>query len=524
MAKVYRLSGDERYAEEWTKQYLDWIKKNPLLTPSKEEMDTMGIDMLKKMENVRFAWRTLEVSERIEVQTVLFLYFLKSEHFTPAFLTEFLLNFYRHAEHVRGNFSEKGNFLLFESQRMIYAGTIFPEFKQAEVWRNTGIDILNQEIKNQVYDDGFQYELDPHYHIHSIYIFVKAIKVADCNGFKNEFSDVYLHTVEKMIMAVIDISYPDYRLPCFSDNRQASKTEMLRDLRSWSELFPHNKYIRYMATEGKEGILPSHLSKSYPTAGFYVFRNGWGKDATIMILKAGPQAFWHNQPDNGTFEMYFKGRNFFPDSGCFVYGGDDKVNAERAWFRQTRVHNTLTLNKNNIENTNSKCLLWDADSAVEKLVIENQSYVDLTHRRAVFFVDKSFFVIVDEAEGNAIGDVAIHYQLSEGDVDVSPQQLKLNTRYHDNNNILIQGFGNKGTQLLQEEGWVSYVYRVKHKRPAISFLTHKNSTDTVRFITVIYPISDKTPKVSACFKSALQNNINVLLKINGKKYNLEAKW
>ena len=31
MGKAYRVSGQERYAEEWTKQYLDWIRKNPLV-------------------------------------------------------------------------------------------------------------------------------------------------------------------------------------------------------------------------------------------------------------------------------------------------------------------------------------------------------------------------------------------------------------------------------------------------------------------------------------------------------------
>ena len=31
MGKAYRVSGDEKYAAEWTKQYIDWIKKNPLV-------------------------------------------------------------------------------------------------------------------------------------------------------------------------------------------------------------------------------------------------------------------------------------------------------------------------------------------------------------------------------------------------------------------------------------------------------------------------------------------------------------
>lgn len=110
-----------------------------------------------------------------------------------------------------------------------------------------------------------------------------------------------------------------------------------------------------------------------------------------MTLKAGPPAFWHCQPDNGTFELYIKGRNFFPDAGSYVYGGGDKeVLKERDWFRQTMVHKTLTLNNANLDSTDTKCLLWQPNPDLDKLVLENPSYKGLTHRRSVFFVDQVF--------------------------------------------------------------------------------------------------------------------------------------
>lgn len=37
-----------------------------------------------------------------------------------------------------------------------------------------------------------------------------------------------------------------------------------------------------------------------------------------MVVKAGPKGEWHNQPDNGTFELWFNGTNLFPDTG-FTY-------------------------------------------------------------------------------------------------------------------------------------------------------------------------------------------------------------
>ena len=60
MGKAYRLSGDEKYAVEWTKQYIDWIKKNPLVKVDKKEYEMTGNNQLQDdVENARFAWRPL---------------------------------------------------------------------------------------------------------------------------------------------------------------------------------------------------------------------------------------------------------------------------------------------------------------------------------------------------------------------------------------------------------------------------------------------------------------------------------
>lgn len=129
---------------------MDWIKKNPLTTVEKEEYELVSAGEVKgNAENVRFAWRPLEVSNRLQDQTLQFLLFIPSKAFTPEFLTEFLINYHRHALHILGNYSDQGNHLLFEAQRMVYAGAFFPEFKEAAGWRESGINILNREIKNK---------------------------------------------------------------------------------------------------------------------------------------------------------------------------------------------------------------------------------------------------------------------------------------------------------------------------------------------------------------------------------------
>lgn len=116
--------------------------------PEEYELVSAG-EVKDNAENVRFAWRPLEVSNRLQDQTLQFLLFVDSPSFTPEFLTEFLVNYHRHALHILNNYSAQGNHLLFEAQRMVYAGAFFPEFKEAASWRESGISILNREIKSK---------------------------------------------------------------------------------------------------------------------------------------------------------------------------------------------------------------------------------------------------------------------------------------------------------------------------------------------------------------------------------------
>ena len=526
MGKAYYLSKDEKYAEEWTKQYIDWIKKNPLIEMDKKLYENVKDSRMKgELENVRFAWRPLEVSNRLQDQTSQFQLFLPSPSFTPEFLTEFLVNYHLHAVHILGNYSEVGNHLLFEAQRMICAGAFFPEFKDAQAWRTSGIEILNKEIKKQVYEDGGQFELDPHYHLAAINIFWKALETADLNGFKNEFPQSYLDTVESMIMFYMNVCFPDYTNPCFSDAKLTTKSSTIKDYKRWSKVFPENKAILYMATEGKQGELPDYLSKGFLKSGFFTFRNSWGMNATQMVVKAGPKAFWHCQPDNGTFELWFNGKKLFADSGSYVYDGKGEVREWRQWFRQTKVHNTLTLGEKNLETTQSVTKLWEPEGKIQKLVTENPSYKNLTHRRSIFFVDGKFFVIVDEAVGDANGVVGLHYQMPKGKINNSREDMTFVTDFEKGSNMKLQCFGPDGMTMKKEEGWLSTEYRKKIKRMNVSFNVKKDTDEAVRYITVIYPMEDSAsaPKLSAKFKTKKfeENKLAIEVKVNKEKWVLD---
>ena len=503
MGQAYKVTKDEKYAVEWTKQYIDWIIKNPYDDPDKE--------------NLGFSWRPLEVSDRLRKQPDMFMLFLDSPAFTPEFLTEFLVNYHKHAEHILANYSEHGNHLLFQAQRMIGAGCFFPEFKRAKTWSDSGVGILNREINLQVFEDGGHYELCPHYHLATINIFLEALETADINGLRELFPKNYIDKVESMIMYYGNLCFPDYENPCFSDAKTIHKDEMLRNYRRWSKVFPENEAIKYWATEGKSGKLPEYLSKGYLNTGTFIFRNSWGDDATQMVVKAGPPAFWHNQPDNGTFELWYKGHNLFPDSGAYIYSGDDEIMKWRRWFRRTDSHNTITLDNKDIDNTDSKTLLWDAEASTPVLVTENQGYEGFSHRRSIFFVDRKWFVIVDEAHGTASGTVNLNYQMPMGKIVFNTSNMTAATDFEDGSNMILKCFAPENTEMAISDGWHSPAYRTKVERKKISFNTTKAEGEVTRYITVIVPKDEPGDnlKITASFisKAFSQNSLSIQVKV-----------
>ncbi|MBQ9892138.1 MAG: heparinase II/III family protein [Bacteroidales bacterium] len=478
LGKAYRLTGDEKYAAEWVSEYLDWIEKNPL-----EGFDRERDSSMQEAPNVFFAWRPLEVSDRVERQIAQFTLMLPSESFTGAFLTRFLVNYHRHCVHLTGHFSATGNHLLFQAQRLLRASVFFPEFKDAASWRETSVGILSREISRQVYPDGMQNELDPHYHLEAVKLFADALGLVG----DGVFPDSYRETVYKMIRIIYNYSYPDYANPMFSDFH--GQHDMVPLYGKWRNLFPEDPMIEWLATGGASGKVPDYLSRAFSSSGFYCLRNGWTSDATVMVLKAGPPGFWHCQPDNGTFEYWRKGRNFFPDSGCYVYGGDAEILAMRNWFRQTSVHNTLTLNGKNLETTDSKLVSWLADSTGRaSFTVENPSYPGFIHQRSVDFRPDGTVLIEDTASGDGEGVVAIHYNLLPCIPEEDFIHHRISTAFPDGNNISIEVMSPSYITMERKEGRVSYAYRHYEDRPAYAFSAFKRSGESVTFVTLIRPV------------------------------------
>lgn len=480
LAMAYWHTGDEKYAREWGAQLLDWTRKNP------------------NDEEHKYAWRSIEAGIRGASWTGHFQRFIDSPSFTPEILVAFLNSCYDHASFLMTKYSTRSNWALMEAEGMAFIAITFPEFRDAVTWREEAIRRLNQEISLQVYPDGHQRELAIGYHMGCIGWFSRTLELAKMNGISDVFPDSYPRMIEKMCEVPMKLGHPDGTSAQFGDAWTGKPGQYRGRFREWADYYGRADFL-YMATDGREGKMPDSLAWAFPFSGLYSMRSSWKEDAICLVLKCGPDGGGHCQPDNGTFELYAGGRNLMPDGGSYIYSGDRE---NRAWFRQTKVHQTLTLNGENSQYA-PRLILWKPGENLDILVVENQSYENLAHRRSLFFVDKRYFVIVDEAIGTASGELDLHFQLAPGNAVADTENCAFQSAHESGWNVWVEAMGKKDLLLEEEEGQVSFLYTKKEPRPAYRFRTEKHAqTPCVRFVTVVDPFDREVPAIKALMRTA----------------------
>ena len=543
-AKLYRTSNDEKYIQSWIEVYSDWILQNP--KPEEEVKDIKP-------------WWQLQTASRLADQVELFEYYKNSINFTPDWLSIFLSSFADHCDYLaQYRYSEGGNVLATQGRALVFAGTLYPEFKNSQKWTETGFSYIG----NQFLNDGMHEELDLSYHIDVVNTCCDLIKLIDANNLNNQFASNIKNSLERAGSVIVQFTYPNYfegknfstsdytyrkfYVPGFNDTRQTSwnRSVLNKNFNTFYDLFPNNEEFKYMAGYGKSGgtcpnIEPTILKNS----GYYIFRNGWTKSSTVMILSnnnsgdAKLQAWSHNQPDNGTFELYHNERNFFPDSGVRDYysWSESEPNKRRATFRQSKMHNTLTLAGNNFTTTKGQYISSGKIDNAEVVVFENAGYPNLTHRRYVFFVEKKFFVIVDEGigEGTQEEAVQLHFNLCDGsdsEVIVETAKRGARTNFSDQNNILVRTVytndNNNTTTIKDTYGEVSYntIDKFTFSRPAYHLSMDKGDRTAARFLSVIYPTTEPTENINitgSMDDTYNPNGVsNITININDTSYEL----
>ncbi len=508
-ALVYRATEDEDYIENWKTVYRNWVDNSPVPEGAETSNTVTGSDV---------RWYGLQPSERLIDQCAIFYYFLDSENMTPGYFSFFLSEFAKTANIIMSNpygpASEGHNITLTQNKALFFACALFPEFANASTWENyclPNLEDLNQYV---FLNDGGPVERDFSYHLGNVSNFYDISLIANANNMT--LPSEYISNLEGACNFTVDMTYPDYSVDNFNDTRSARMTRSVlkRNFGYYYEMFPDSNKFRYMYTERADGSAPADLVQTYPETGYYMMRTGWTEDAAMIVIKNNPDGEWHCQYDNLTFGIYSNGVRFSPDAGSYSYdtGGD------RSTYAASGMHNVMIKDNGAISNgvnfdeetRSGEFLGHYSGSNYEVVVAQNDNYTDLTHRRAVFMVNKEFFVLVDEGYGAYSGLVKLLFKGgnpsgdnsgrdsfeiencqrngNEGTFDTS-LPVTMHTSLSGSSNIMYVTYPETtdGYDSNWTTGYFSDELAERTQRRNYEVCQTKPADDAVRFITVLYP-------------------------------------
>jgi heparan-sulfate lyase len=518
LASAYELTGDEKYARTFIDLTTDWIRKHPL-------EKTVSIDH-PVYEWTGYPWLDLQTGIRATNLCSSFKVFLHAKSFTPQFLAILLASLYDHQVKTENMPMGKiHNKAIFEQRGFINVIHTFPQYRDKTRWISISTGITCENLLAQTTTDGVQREWCGGYHSE---VYHDALEIY-CRVKELGYSmpDYYHERVRKMADYIFCISTPDLGFPMFGDTSrpkprsgERSRWELYDQLSDATEKFNDPKYKALADLDPAH--LPAYGSCAFPDAGMYAMRNSWKPDQVYMALHCSPPSInpWHDQPDNGTFELYAYGRWLMPDSGFFTYGHDAKA---RAWHRQTCVHPTITLDRKDT-NVTGRHLLWKSTKDQDVLWVENQSYQMFLHRRTVWFVDKSgdlpFFILLDEANSDAEGNLEIHFPMAPGEIVIDEARGRFTTGF-DDSNLLVQVSGRHPVSLSRESGWSSPEYGEREARTSVSALY--NGKSPFVFISLLVPYrGTKTPECRLLTDPGSilpgMNRVSLEIEIEGKRH------
>ena len=471
LARAYWHTRDEAYAADFVGQLRSWLDAYPQLDwrpPGK-----------------RTAWRsTLRAGIRMGGPWLnAFCSFVHSPSFSPTDCAGMLHSIAQHAEYLMKSRSG-GNWLLFESRGLFNLAVMFPEFRRAAEWRATAVERMVRELREQVYPDGAQMELTPHYHGGCMSSFYDSLSLAKRHDVLLPAD--FLGQLEKMFDYALYLAKPDGYTPMLNDSDHD-------DYRRWfergAELFGRQD-MRYRATEGAEGEAPRHTSYVFPFAGFYVMRSGWDREARYLLFEAGPYGLGHQHEDKLQIDVHAYGRSLLMDPGRYTYVGGPW----RRYFVGTESHCSVTVDGKGQNRRATDRSLWTVREPNDNVWISNEtfdfaagSYTDgygpgsqVIHVRKVLFVKDRYWIVSDRLfDEGAVREHEFASQFQFGNAGVTVDEARVAWSHNEDANLLVLpavpdqfAVDVVEGQTDPPRGWIGWSYHRNLKTPA-SMVTYR---------------------------------------------------
>lgn len=357
LALAFRLTGDARYRDALIDHTRDWLHQNPTgFGPNWACTMDVGI----RAANLGLAHAFLASPGEGA---------FKPSLWGADLAAELVCNLVAHGRFIGTHleWSEEltsNHYLADIAGLAVLACLLSPSVPEARNWLRFARDELAQEIKKQVYSDGWDFEASTAYHRLALECFLIPAILHERSD--EPMGQEYKERLRSMAGFVRDITLPSGAFPLIGDNDsgrflvlQPRPAENLNYILALSAAFLDNaalkparlmpapeipwllgeeSYRRFKALENRD----RPIAASYPDGGVWCLRSLDGLD--LLTFRLGPVGQGgnggHAHNDQLSVTIWFNGQPVVVDPGTACYTPDPK---KRDLFRSTRYHATVVL-------------------------------------------------------------------------------------------------------------------------------------------------------------------------------------
>ncbi|QIK69285.1 oligohyaluronate lyase [Erysipelothrix sp. HDW6C] len=345
---------------------------------------------------------------------------------------------------------------------------------------------LEQQLRIQVYDDGFHWEQSTMYHVEVMNYVMKAQRILE---------DSEIDTIlRRMADALMYQRTPDNKLVMFGDTDRSDLTTIMTQC---AYVLKDGRYLNFGDSMDISSLIYLNIplvpleSESITLrsfdghdSGMYTTRSDWSNNANFTLFTNGSLGSGHGHCDNLHYATYYKGDPVLVDSGRFTYRED---RMERTFLKSMAAHNSVILDDNPIAQPLDS---WTNAKFIKPLknyvrhhedthYYEGGTYGEgVTHIRKILVHDSGIWQITDEVHCLGNHKASIRYQL---DPTVKIQDNCLTTQRGHKLNIMTEGTLESYETLMSAH----YNECVQHT----VLMQEINFTDTLTTTTLFYPES-----------------------------------
>ncbi len=465
IANAYRLTGDEKFVDQFLTQLRSWTEQNPY---GRGPNWTCAMEVALRAINLLAAFEVLRDSPQVDADPLLTL-------------------FQQHGNYIRRNlefsYIATSNHYLSDVAGLVWLGVLLPELRDADSWLDFALAQLLREMDKQVLPDGADFESSTGYHRFVTELFLYSFLLCRINEI--EIGPRYWAKLHSMLLYIRGYLRPDGLAPLIGDTdggqflpirrRRADDHGYLLPIGAVVFNDPRLKIDGADTSEellwflGETGVSafqklsPAPVgSQAFPHAGTYVMRHD---DLYLCFNTSGAGINGrgsHGHNDALSIEVSAGRRAFIVDPGTYIYTGDLQKRHE---FRSTAYHSTIkidgleqsTIHRDSPfvigDEAKPRVLHWETD----KIVAEQYGYRRLknpvTHRRTVTFEKlERAWLIEDEFLGDdADHDFEVYFHFASGlQVKVSETAVEV-TDFQTNLTLTVRSLSLSNSPVLEQQ-------------------------------------------------------------------------